>query len=90
MFNSTSRRPAMQPRQKKTTSQSENEYIFMLEKHVFGTLDYGHLKPPKIGLRYFKIPQTFFKIPALYFFFAPRGGKTSRRRVRFFPIFIQR
>ncbi len=29
----------MQPRQKKTTSQSENEYIFMLEKHVFGTLD---------------------------------------------------
>ncbi len=39
MFNSTSRRPAMEPRQKKTTSQSENEYIFMLEKHVFGTLD---------------------------------------------------
>lgn len=29
----------MQPRQKKTTSQSGNEYIFMLEKHVLGTLD---------------------------------------------------
>ena len=39
MFNSTSRRPAMQPRQKKTTSQFENEYKFMLGKHVFGTLD---------------------------------------------------
>ena len=39
MFKSTSRPPAMKTKKKKTTSQSENEYIFMLEKHVFGTLD---------------------------------------------------